>query len=139
MAVRAVGHDGGALGDSTGREAVVTATLCAAQPGVVIYLAGNQPTPGSGDGDEDGVGDTGDVRPVTASGAAVDPPSGCSIAQLVPCAGPFGSSEPWASHRDYVLAVTHVVQTFLDQGLMTQAEATALLLAAAQSDCGDGQ
>jgi hypothetical protein len=35
-------------------------------------------------------------------------------AQLVPCTGPFGSSEPWASHGEYVSVVIPTAQAFVD-------------------------
>jgi prepilin-type N-terminal cleavage/methylation domain-containing protein len=197
-AVRAIGQDGGALGDYTGREAVVTVALRVTRADAAIYLPGDSPAAVGGDGDGDGVDDGNDVAPSdpnrcrdvdrdgcddcintgaddsggdpandgpdadgdgicdasddsdgdgvsdasdicpdTPPATVVDPTSGCSIAELVPCAGPFGSSEPWTSHGDYVSAVTQTAQAFLDQGLITQAEKNTIVVQVALSDCGD--
>jgi type II secretory pathway pseudopilin PulG len=198
-AIRVIGQDGGGLGDYSGRETVVTTALQAANVAVEIYLPGNSPAGGSGDSDDDGVADAGDVAPAnpnlcrdvdgdgcddcTHTGAdgsggdpaddgpdadgdgvcdasddtdgdgvtdandicpdtppatSVDPATGCSVDQLVPCAGPFGSSEPWQNKGEYVASVAQTAQDFVDQGLITPAEENALIVAAAHSDCGNG-
>jgi len=51
------------------------------------------------------------VREGEIGGAA-----GCAVSQLVPCAGPFGSSEPWQDHGQYIAPVTQTAQDFADQG-----------------------
>jgi prepilin-type N-terminal cleavage/methylation domain-containing protein len=196
-AVRAVGQDGGVLGDYSGREVVVAAALRAAHIHVALYLPGDQPAAGGGDSDNDGVAegedvapanpnlcrdadgdgcddcthtgangsggdpandgpdadgdgicdasddsdgdgvsDAGDICPGTPPATVVDPATGCSVAQLVPCAGPFGSSAPWTSHGQYVSSVTQTAQAFVNQGLLTQAEGNALVVEATHSDCG---
>lgn len=66
-----------------------------------------------------------------------DPSIGCSAAQLSPCEGPWGSTEPWKNHGDYVSSVTTSTKSFVKQGLITEAERQAIINAAAQSTCGD--
>jgi len=90
----------------------------------------------SDDTDGDGITDVSDICPNTSPATVVDPATGCSVAQLVPCAGPFSSSEPWQDHGEYVASVTQTAQDFVDQGLITDAEKSALVVAAGQSDCG---
>jgi streptogramin lyase len=55
---------------------------------------------------------------------------GCSINQLVPCAG------PWKNHHDYVRAVRGAVREFVFDGLVTKAEKRALVKRAVASSCG---
>lgn len=90
-----------------------------------------------GDADGDGVGNSTDVCQFTPVGEVVDPSTGCSIAQLNPCEGPRGSTEPWKNHGQYVAAVAKSAESFLDQRLITPAEKDAIVAAAAQSTCGD--
>ena len=85
--------------------------------------------------DDDGVANTLDLCDFTPMGEVVDAATGCSIAELVPCAGPLGSTEPWKSHGAYVSSVVTTVNSFVKQGLITEVE--ALRDAAAQSTCGD--
>jgi hypothetical protein len=65
-----------------------------------------------------------------------DPSTGCSIAQLCPCEGPHGTTEPWKNHGQYVSCVAKSATNFVAQGLMTAAEKDALVSQAAQSACG---
>jgi hypothetical protein len=60
----------------------------------------HQSVPGSDDRDDDGIGEIDDVCADTPPVAVVGPTSGCSSAQLVPCAGPLGSTDPWTSHGE---------------------------------------
>jgi len=86
------------------------------------------------DTDGDGVPDRLDECPNTPAGEIVDA-HGCSIDQLVPCAGPrHGGS--WKNHEAYFSAVLKVVRRFLEQGLITRDQARDIALAAARSDCG---
>jgi len=73
----------------------------------------------SDDTDTDGLTDAHDICPDTPPGTAVDRETACPIAQLVPCAGPFGSSEPWQDHGQYVASVTQTAQDFVERRLMT--------------------
>ena len=82
-----------------------------------------------GDADGDGVGDAADACPHTAAGEAVNA-DGCSIAQLVPCSG------PWKNHGRYVSTVVRAAKQFLAAGLITKAEKAAIVRQAAESDCG---
>ncbi len=88
------------------------------------------------DDDGDGVPDGNDICPSTPASQLVDPVSGCSIAQLCPCAGPRGSSMPWRNHGQYVSCVTQAATSFLQQGLITGAQKGAIVSAAARSSCG---
>ena len=84
---------------------------------------------GETDQDNDGVPDSLDQCPNTPAGAVVNA-EGCSIDQLVPCAG------PWKNHGQYVSAVAHVSREFVEQGLITYEERAEIVANAAQSDCG---
>jgi hypothetical protein len=88
------------------------------------------------DTDGDGVPDSEDVCPDTPAGANVDA-QGCSIDQLVPCAGPR-TGGTWRNQGEYVSAVTRTAEAFLAAGLITEAQKDAAVRAAAQSDCGKG-
>lgn len=81
------------------------------------------------DTDGDGVNDSQDQCPGTDPGAVVDA-NGCSVAQLVPCEG------PWKNHGQYVSSVAHVVEAFVFLGLLSEEEAEAIVSSAARSDCG---
>jgi hypothetical protein len=61
--------------------------------------------------------------------------NGCSIDQLAPCAGP-ASGGTWKNHGQYVSTVAHVVEEFVDQGLITEEQGEEIVEQAAQSDCG---
>ncbi len=81
------------------------------------------------DSDHDGVPNNHDNCPGTTSGDTVDS-AGCSIAQLCPCAG------PWKNHGKYVSCVAHASESFVDAGLITEAQKGAIVSAAGQSSCG---
>jgi hypothetical protein len=89
---------------------------------------------GETDSDCDGVGDSVDLCPDTPAGSLVDA-NGCSIDQLAPCAGP-ASGGTWKNHGQYVSTVAHVVEEFVDQGLITEEQGEEIVEQAAQSDCG---
>jgi hypothetical protein len=81
------------------------------------------------DSDGDGVADTDDQCPNTPAGAIIDA-SGCSIPQLVPCDG------PWSSHGEYVRVLSAVTASFVEAGLITEAQRRAILRVGQTSDCG---
>jgi len=81
------------------------------------------------DRDNDGVWDLSDQCSDTPVGEVVDT-NGCSIRQLVPCAG------SWRNHGEYVKHVARAVAQFRKQQLVTPAEARKMVKEAAQSDCG---
>ena len=89
-----------------------------------------------GDLDGDGVPNEDDECPMTVLGGVVDPNSGCSLAQLSPCEGPFGTMESWRNHGQYVSSVVHNAKDFVELGLITKAEKREIVSAAAKSSCG---
>ncbi len=89
---------------------------------------------GETDSDCDGVGDSVDLCPNTASGAIVNA-DGCSIDQLAPCAGP-ASGGAWKNHGEYVSTVAQAAEAFLEQGLISEEQKDAIVAQAAQSNCG---
>ena len=89
---------------------------------------------GETDLDGDGVGDSLDQCQETPAGSVVDF-EGCSIDQLAPCVGPVQGGS-WRNHGQYVSTVAKVSEQFVEQGLITEAEQEAIVLNAAQSDCG---
>jgi hypothetical protein len=84
---------------------------------------------GETDQDNDGVPDSRDQCPDTPPGSIVNS-DGCSIDQLVPCDG------PWKNHGQFVSAMAAVTRAFVDAGLITQAQRSALISEAARSGCG---
>lgn len=86
-----------------------------------------------GDDDDDGVLDGDDVCPGTPMDVVYNA-DGCSGAQLVeaeaPCAG------PWASHGQYVSAVTQAANQARNQGLLSNKERAAIVRGSARSSCG---
>jgi hypothetical protein len=86
------------------------------------------------DSDGDGVPDMFDQCPNTPPGAIVDI-NGCSIAQLVPCAGP-ATGGTWKNHGQYVAAVVQEATVFLQAGLITRRQWAQIVTRAAWSRCG---
>ena len=86
------------------------------------------------DSDGDGIPDGIDQCPNTPAGSVVDE-HGCSIDQLVPCAGP-ASGETWRNHGHYVWAVLRAATAFHSAGLITTSEKKAIVRTALRSDCG---
>jgi hypothetical protein len=86
------------------------------------------------DQDGDGVLDGDDACPETQSGAVVDA-DGCSLDQLVPCAGPV-TGGTWKNHGAYVSAFAKAAEVFLAEGLITLEQKDILVSAAAESTCG---
>jgi len=87
------------------------------------------------DSDGDGVLDGSDLCPFTPAGTPVGA-TGCSVAQLCPCAGPQGTTQSWKNHGEYVSCVAMTSQSFYQQWLITLAEKSAIGSAAGQSSCG---
>jgi hypothetical protein len=92
---------------------------------------------GDFDADADEVPDSVDACPNTPADAIVNA-QGCSIDQLVPCAGP-ASGGKWKNHGQYVSTFSHVVQEFVAQHLLTRGEKGRLVSQAARSNCGKGR
>jgi len=86
--------------------------------------------------DGDGVDNGADLCADTPLGEIVDPESGCSIAQLAPCGGPQGTTVSWRNHGKYVSRVAKTAESFVELGLITEAEKDAIVSAAANSSCG---
>jgi hypothetical protein len=89
---------------------------------------------GETDQDEDGVADSSDLCPGTATGAIVDA-DGCSIDQIAPCGGP-ASGGTWKNHGQYVSSVAQAVEAFLAEGLISADQAEEIVSQAARSACG---
>lgn len=90
------------------------------------------------DVDNDGVLNTvPDQCEFTPMGEAVDPATGCSVDQYVPCDGPMGSGEAWRNHGGYVSTLAQILDSFVEQGLITQEERDAMMAEGAQSGCGN--
>src|SRR4029077_3569095 len=86
------------------------------------------------DADADGVPDSVDQCPNTPPDTVVNA-QGCSIDQLVPCAGP-ASGGTWKNHGQYVKTFTQTLKQFVSQGLISRREKGQLTAQAAQSNCG---
>jgi hypothetical protein len=96
---------------------------------------------GSGDAcdddiDGDGVGNESDLCDLSPLSQVVHPTNGCTLEELVPCSGPFGTTGTWKNHGQYVSTFTKTVQTFVDLGLIPATEMGDLVSAAARSACG---
>ena len=91
-------------------------------------------TIGNADSDGDGVLDAQDECPNTPAGTVVDD-HGCSIEQLVPCAGPLSGGH-WKNRGQYVSDIAQTAAKFVAQGLITERQKGAIVSAAARSDCG---
>jgi hypothetical protein len=89
---------------------------------------------GPPDQDFDGVPDAADLCPNTPPCTLVDN-NGCSLDQLVPCAGP-PSGGTWKNHGQYVSSLAQAVNEFLSQGVINESQAEAILSAGGQSPCG---
>jgi hypothetical protein len=89
---------------------------------------------GETDADGDGVPDSSDECPDTPPDSVVNA-DGCTIDQLVPCGGP-ASGGTWKNHGQYVSAVAHAAEEFVEQGLISQDDKGAIVAQAAQSKCG---
>jgi carboxypeptidase T len=88
------------------------------------------------DVDGDGVVNDDDLCAFTELGVLIDS-AGCSIEQLCPCEGPRGIASLWKNHGKYVSCTAKSAESFVEAGLITEAEKDAVVSDAAQSDCGD--
>ena len=86
------------------------------------------------DSDGDGVPNDRDECPNTQPEAIVDA-NGCSIDDLVPCAGPRGGGT-WRNHGQYVSPVAKTAEAFTAAGLITADQKDAIIATAAHSSCG---
>ena len=86
--------------------------------------------------DGDGVSNAADLCAGTPLGDLVEPSTGCSIAQLSPCEGPRGTTQTWRNHGKYVSSIVKSAKTFVEAGLITEAEKAAIISDAADSSCG---
>jgi predicted extracellular nuclease len=89
-----------------------------------------------GDLDADGVLNDDDECPMTPTYEVVDAQNGCSLAQLVPCEGPLGTTDSWKNHGKYVSSVAHYADHFEEIGLITADEKGGIISTAARSSCG---
>ena len=108
--------------------------LCASNDCISPLFSAFAPVSAAVDSDGDGVPDLEDQCPNTPAGAVVNA-EGCSIDQLVPCAGP-ASGGSWKNHGAYVSAVAHAADEFRAAGLITGRQKGAIVSAAARSNCG---
>jgi hypothetical protein len=90
----------------------------------------------TGDRDGDGVLNDMDACPMTPAGEVVDPSNGCSLSQLVPCDGPFGTADRWRNHGEYVSSVARQAKQFVAISLIPKNKKGAVVSAAAKSSCG---
>jgi hypothetical protein len=118
--------------------------VCDAGPDNCRSIPNNDQSDFDGDGvgddcdddvDGDNVADTGDSCLFTPLGTVVDS-LGCSIAQLVPCEGPAGTTTEWRNHGKFVSAMSHTLNSFLKSGLISEDERDSLMSQAAGEDCG---
>jgi len=79
--------------------------------------------------DGDGVIDADDACVPTEIGQPVNG-QGCSVAQLCPC------ESTWKNHGAFVSCNAHATESFVEAGLMTEAEKDAWMSQAASSSCG---
>lgn len=86
--------------------------------------------------DGDGVANGSDQCAATPTGTAVDPVTGCSIAQSCPCSGPRGTIQVWKGLGKYVTCVTNAANNLLSLNLITLAQKNAAIAAASSSSCG---
>lgn len=86
--------------------------------------------------DGDGALNGSDECEFTPLGDVIDPATGCSVEQLVPCEGPRGTTEGWKSHGQYMKALTHTTKEFVRQGLITDEEREEVIEEGASNNCG---
>jgi len=119
--------------------------------GPVIYVAGGVSNAGGlpaveasvefasvpvPDADQDGIPDA--AEPCfclnTPPGAAVNQ-FGCAVNQVCPCQAPLGRTA-WRNHGEYVTCIGNAAREFVDQGLITDRDASRMIQEAAQALCG---
>lgn len=86
------------------------------------------------DDDNDGVLDDSDQCPSTPPDSVVNA-AGCSVDDFCPCAHPTNGNL-WKNHGAYIACVAHTSKQFSASGLITSAQRSDLMSAAASSSCG---
>ncbi len=89
------------------------------------------------DFDDDGVPNYIDECDFTPLGEVIEPSTGCAIEELVPCEGPRGTTEDWKNHGKYVSTLAKTLNSFVEEGLITEEEKDAIMSEGASSDCGN--
>jgi len=79
------------------------------------------------DGIEDSEPDTAQADVISYSEA---------IDRLCPCDGPREAESSWRNHGKYVSCIAKAAESFVEQGLITEAEKDAIVSARAESRCG---
>ncbi|MCP4930906.1 MAG: hypothetical protein GY912_02885 [Candidatus Marinimicrobia bacterium] len=87
--------------------------------------------------DDDGVPNDIDECDFTPLGEVIEPSTGCAIEELVPCEGPRGTTEDWKNHGKYVSTLAKTLNSFVEEGLITEEEKDAIMSEGASSDCGN--
>jgi hypothetical protein len=54
----------------------------------------------------------------------------------VPCEGPFGTTDSWRNHGEYVSPVAASLKQFVELGLVPKNSKGKIISAAAKSSCG---
>ncbi|GBD26051.1 Alpha-agarase [bacterium HR30] len=90
--------------------------------------------PDQADDDGDGVGDGCDRCPHSAPGTEVGP-TGCSLEQSCPCAGPR-DGQTWTSFREYGRCVARALRQMQRTGKISLEQARTRLKRALRSGCG---
>jgi hypothetical protein len=85
--------------------------------------------------DDDGVPNDADDFEWTPVGEVVNH-KGLSIYNLCPCNGPIDTTVLWRNKGKYVSCVAKTAESFVEEGLITEAEKDKIVSEAAQSDCG---
>jgi uncharacterized delta-60 repeat protein len=93
--------------------------------------------PDGDDIDDDGVPNDIDECDFTPLGEVIEPSTGCAIEELVPCEGPRGTTEDWKNHGKYVSTLAKTLNSFVEEGLITEEEKDAIMSEGASSDCGN--
>ncbi len=86
--------------------------------------------------DDDAVLNDSDECEFTQLGVVVDLSNGCTVEQFVPCEGPRGTTENWKNHGKYMSSLAHTTNSFVEQGLITEAEMDAIMELGGSSKCG---
>jgi len=89
------------------------------------------------DMDNDSVQNDSDICSFTTVAEIVDPNTGCSVDQLIPCSGPMGSTETWRNHGKYVSLMAKTSKNFVNQGLITEDQREIIMTNTANSSCGN--
>ena len=87
--------------------------------------------------DDAGVPNDIDECDFTPLGEVIEPSTGCAIEELVPCEGPRGTTEDWKNHGKYVSTLAKTLNSFVEEGLITEEEKDAIMSEGASSDCGN--